>query len=153
MRSPEELEKQVDRLLRSLPDRPAPRSLEASVLREIARRADLPWWRQSFAAWPVAARAVFLVLSAAAAALVIAVLIPVENQPVVAAHAALRAWSPWASFAGALANAGSALAAHIPPTWIYGALAVLAVCYGALALTGAAAMRLLRQHSSSSASL
>ena len=61
----------IHRALRALPDRAAPASLEERVFAEIARRAALPWWRQSFARWPLAARAAFLVVSAAVAAAMI----------------------------------------------------------------------------------
>jgi hypothetical protein len=37
--------------------------LEARVYCEIERRAALPWWRLSFAHWPLFARAAFLVMS------------------------------------------------------------------------------------------
>ena len=65
------LTRDIHRVLRSLPDRAAPASLEERVFAEIARRAALPWWRQSFARWPLAARAAFLVASAAVAAAMI----------------------------------------------------------------------------------
>ena len=38
------------------------------MLAELARRAALPWWRKSFAHWPMAARAAFVVLGAGIAA-------------------------------------------------------------------------------------
>src|SRR6188768_2065565 len=60
------LEEVVHRTLRDLPFRRAPRSLESRVCAEIERRVALPWWRRSFVHWPLAARAAFLVLCAAA---------------------------------------------------------------------------------------
>ena len=59
MKDPD-LENFIHQTLRSLPDRPAPRSLESRVLAAIEARAALPWWKQSFAQWPVAARFVWL---------------------------------------------------------------------------------------------
>jgi hypothetical protein len=52
--SPEQLEKLIHSNLRALPDRRAPRSLESRVHAAIETRAALPWWKQSFAQWPVA---------------------------------------------------------------------------------------------------
>jgi hypothetical protein len=59
------LERWVQRTLSELPSLTAPASLEARVQAELSRRAALPWWRQSFAQWPMAARVGFVVLCAA----------------------------------------------------------------------------------------
>jgi len=69
MNEPSENEERIARLvdltLRQLPSRVAPSTLESRVLGELARRAALPWWRRSFAHWPAAARAVFLLMCGA----------------------------------------------------------------------------------------
>src|ERR1035438_2139941 len=70
----DKLEASIHRVLRKLPDRKAPFTLEARVLAELGRRASLPWWRKSFAHWPSAVRAGFFVGAGLAAALVVAVL-------------------------------------------------------------------------------
>jgi len=69
--SPEDLEKFIHQTLRSLPARRAPHSLEARVRAAIEARAALPWWKQSFAQWPVAARFAFVIASAGLAKLAI----------------------------------------------------------------------------------
>src|SRR3954470_16437940 len=69
---PDPLETFVTRALRDQPARRAPQTLEARVMAELARRASLPWWRQSYQHWPAAIRGSFFVLSALAAALLIA---------------------------------------------------------------------------------
>src|ERR1700738_3597831 len=56
------LERLLDRALRELPLRRAPLTLESRVFGELQRRAALPWWRRSFAHWPLLARAAFLVI-------------------------------------------------------------------------------------------
>ncbi len=61
--SPEDFEKFIHQALRSLPDRRAPRSLESRVFAAIEARASLPWWKHSFADWPLAARCVFLLFT------------------------------------------------------------------------------------------
>ena len=58
----EELERLVDRALHDLPLRRAPHTLESRVFAELERRAALPWWRRSFAHWPLPARSAFLVI-------------------------------------------------------------------------------------------
>ena len=65
--SPEDLEKFIHQTLRALPARRAPHSLESRVRAAIAARAALPWWRQSFARWPLAARVAFFIGSAGVA--------------------------------------------------------------------------------------
>ena len=62
--NPENLERLIHQALRDLPPRRAPHSLEQRVLAELQRRLALPWWRKSFAHWPVLARAGFIMLSA-----------------------------------------------------------------------------------------
>jgi hypothetical protein len=49
-----QLESEIDRELKALPDLPAPRTLAPRVLAAIGRRASLPGCRQSFQGWPVA---------------------------------------------------------------------------------------------------
>lgn len=51
--------------LRALPMRRAPASLQSRVFAELARRQALPWWRQSFRAWPLAAQIAFAVVALA----------------------------------------------------------------------------------------
>ena len=60
----EKLARALHETLRALPPRRAPRTLETRVFAELERRAALPWWRRSFAHWPRAARALFLLASA-----------------------------------------------------------------------------------------
>jgi hypothetical protein len=48
-----DLESQVERLLKRLPDVPAPRTLMPRVMGVVRARAALPWYRQSWQAWPM----------------------------------------------------------------------------------------------------
>lgn len=144
--TPEEIEKLVHRALGELPDRRAPRTLETRVLAEISRRAALPWWRQSFAHWPLAVRAGFFVLSAAvAAALLAGLFLALRSAGSPAVAGAL-----WQRFAwlDALRSAGSGTAqaagdvfGAIPQYWLYGTLAAIAALYAAIVGLGAAAYR------------
>lgn len=48
-----DLECQVDRVLKRLPEVPAPQTLLPRVLAAVRARAALPWYRQSWQAWPM----------------------------------------------------------------------------------------------------
>ncbi len=49
--------------LRALPPLRAPAALQTRVFAELARRQALPWWRQSFRDWPMAAQFGFALLA------------------------------------------------------------------------------------------
>lgn len=141
--SPQDLEKLIHQTLRSLPDREAPRSLEHRVLAAIAARQALPWWRQSFTHWPVAARSVFLVASAVFAAAVLAGFFRAtgEVQATSLLAGPLEAWARVQAFAAAISDLGGVVWRSIPSLWIYGALAFAATMYAAFFGLGAAAYR------------
>src|SRR5258707_13708936 len=63
--SEQKLEQVLNQAFKGLPPRRAPGSLESRVVNELARRALLPWWRVSFANWPVGARVAFVFICAA----------------------------------------------------------------------------------------
>ncbi len=141
--SPQDLEKLIHQTLRSLPDREAPRSLEHRVLAAIAARQALPWWRQSFTHWPVAARNAFLVVSAVLAAAVLAGYFRAtgEVQATSVLAGPLAAWARLQAAAGAIGDLGGAIWRSIPSLWIYGALAFATTMYAAFLGLGAAAYR------------
>jgi hypothetical protein len=132
------LEHLFDRTLRELPLRRAPPALESRVFAELERRASLPWWRRSFAHWPLTARAAFLLICTALAGLAIA--------GAAAAIADVRSLY-WAREIGGLVSAGGSLVALLsgiaPPLWFYQGIAVCAVLYAALFGLGAALYRTL----------
>jgi hypothetical protein len=144
----DKLEASIHRLLRRLPDRKAPSSLEARVLAELGRRASLPWWRKSFVHWPSGIRAAFFVVAALAAAFVVAGVFVLRQSP--GAHevtAGISTSYAWFTVARDLVAAAGlrvkALAATIPPLFLYGGAALLALCYAAVAAAGAATYRAL----------
>ena len=146
---PDPLEPLIHRTLRALPDRPAPRSLESRVLAEIARRAALPWWRKSFAHWPLGARAVFLVALAGVVKLVLLGAVwAMAGFDVAQFREAFATQFTWME-AGltvmrAIADSCEIIGRSIPPLWLYGAVAVVAGTYAALFGLGAAAYKALR---------
>lgn len=141
-----ELEQLVDRALRRLPARRAPAGLEARVLREVHRRASLPWWRGSFSRWPLVPRLLFLVTCAA-----LCVLAFVGGGTAIAnlasADGADALSMPWLRRMSMLAGVASELVTSlghlVPSEWIYGALAAGAVLYAALFGLGVSAYRVL----------
>ncbi len=48
-----QLEVDIDQHLRELPELRAPEGLILRVMQELARRAALPWYQQSWERWPV----------------------------------------------------------------------------------------------------
>lgn len=149
MNSPEnqrQLEAWVDATVRGLPPRSAPASLEARVLAAIAARQSLPWWRQSFVHWPVAIRVVFLLLTVALGAATVWVFFRTGGAtPMATAGDVLSApvaW--WQETHSALRSLVALVARSLSPTaqlWIYGALAIVGLCYATVIGAGAMAYR------------
>jgi hypothetical protein len=57
-----QLEAEIDRELKGLPDLSAPATMAARVMRTIGSRAQIAWYRQAWPAWHPVVRAVALVL-------------------------------------------------------------------------------------------
>ncbi len=147
-RSPEELEKFIHQTLRALPDRTAPHTLETRVLAAINQRAALPWWRQSFASWPIAVRCGFLLVSGGLVkvALMVAVWVMAgfDSAQFTSAFATPYAWfQQTQAVAGGIGNFFAVLFRSIPSLWLYGGLAFVASLYVSLFGLGAAAYRTL----------
>ncbi len=143
------LERLVHQTLRELPPRRAPRALEERVLAELARRAALPWWRKSFAHWPLVARALFVVTALFVAKLAVSGAIWLSSGLDMAQYRTIFATElGWLESTRTVVHAiGSfldILARNIPPLWIYGGLAFCAAAYAAIFGLGAAAYRALR---------
>ena len=142
----EELERLVDRALHDLPVRRAPGTLESRVFAELDRRAALPWWRRSFAHWPLPARAAFLVICIAFIGLaLIGAATAMDGLRYLNDSGALSL--AWAREAVVLmASAGNLLTSlwrAVPPAWAYAGLAVCAALYAVLFGLGAAVYRTL----------
>jgi len=138
-------EELVNRVLREVPARRAPASLQLRVLEGLARRAALPWWRREFANWPRSARGAFMALCGGIVGLIvlgswtgagagalqeIQLLSTSWTHPAVAAVVSATGW---AAFLGRV----------IPQDWLYGGVAVGMVLYSLLFGLGAAAYHTL----------
>jgi len=142
----QDLEQTLHHALKNLPPRRAPGTLEARVLAELARRAALPWWRLSFAHWPAAPRAAFVLLCVGlvAGTFLGGVSAFVGNGTLTQAAAMFLAWAQ--PLLAVISSAGGLIALLlrvIPPLWIYAGLALGVVSYVALFGLGAAAYRTL----------
>jgi hypothetical protein len=141
----QKLERVLQQALSGLPPRRAPSTLEARVTDELARRALLPWWRVSFASWPVAARVLFVLVSAGlVAATILGGVAYLGDRSFEEASAALISWAH--PFLAVVSSAGGVIALLvrvIPPMWLYGILGVGTFLYVTLFGLGAAAYRTL----------
>ncbi|MDF9826379.1 hypothetical protein M2447_000460 [Ereboglobus sp. PH5-10] len=137
--SNDRLSREIHRVLRAQPDRAAPDSLEARVFAGIERRAALPWWRQSFARWPIAARAAFMIVSAALAAVMIVTFARVLN--IVPAQIESRTGALVSDYWEIITGYCARYLAGIPSHVFAIAAAVIGACYAALFGLGAAAYR------------
>jgi hypothetical protein len=149
MNKHDESDRKLEQLLREalagLPLRRAPATLESRVIGELQRRAAQPWWRASFANWPFAARAAFVLVCAALVA---------GSFFGGASHLGGRSFQDiatlvlsWAHPLLAVVSSAGGLVAllmrAIPPLWLYGGLAIGIFLYVALFGLGAAAYRTL----------
>jgi hypothetical protein len=144
----DDLERRLHRLFRDLPPHRAPDSLEDRVLAVLAAREARPWWRRSYAHWPVPARAAFLGGSAVAAALVIvASVAALRGVAPVAAVPVAEALDWWDRVQQAAAVLGGLVADRLPEVsnqWMQVTAAAVFAAYASLMGLGAVAYRLLR---------
>ncbi|HVS53254.1 MAG TPA: hypothetical protein VHD62_12935 [Opitutaceae bacterium] len=150
MNPPDEqkLERVIHVALREVPPRRAPATLEGRVMAEIARRAALPWWKKSFAHWPMAARIGFVLASAGVIKVVLLAVVFVLNGFDAARFREI--FAPQFARLQALASLGrvagdfvAGILGGIPPLWLYGGLATVATLYVAFFGLGTIAYRTL----------
>ncbi|HEY6643749.1 hypothetical protein [Povalibacter sp.] len=137
------LERITAAVLRDLPLRRAPVSLEARVLAELERRAAKPWWQSSYREWPVIVRALFVIACAALGSLAVRATGWFLGQSTATLSGIESNLSPAMASVKATAHTISFIAQSIPSIWIYGAIAVMAIAYVTLFGIGAAAYRTL----------
>lgn len=146
--TPEELEKFIHRELRGLPVRHAPSTLEARVLAAIEHRATIAWYHKSWTYWPAAVRALFLagVTGLAGTAITAFYLFMQGSQPALVWQEFSSRFGWLTSIYGAAVwtvNFAGQMISGIPPVWLYGGGAVIALLYAAFFGLGATAYRVL----------
>lgn len=146
--TPEELEKFIHQNLRSLPARRAPRSLEARVLAALEHQAVIPWYHKSWSFWPAAVLAAFLAIATGVTGAMVfgfyLVLNGVENSAAIAQITTrLGGITKVFSVVSWIAGFASDLIGRIPPLWLYGGAAFVALMYVTFFGLGAAAYRTL----------
>jgi hypothetical protein len=144
--SEQKLEQVLQQALSGLPPRRAPGTLESRVATELARRAQLPWWRASFATWPVGARVMFVLICAVlvAATILGGVSAYLGDRSFDEASAVLLSWAhPFLTVISSAGGLVALLVRVIPPLWLYGILGLGAFLYVTLFGLGAAAYRTL----------
>jgi hypothetical protein len=146
--SDEKLERLVSQVLRDQPLRPAPASLEARVLGELAARARLPWWRRAIASWPAAVRIPVIAVCAVCVPLVWILslwlagrLVSLATHPSVAKPIA-TVWDTGRTIA-ALGTITAHIIQSIPREWLFGGFIATAALYGVLFALAAAGYSLL----------
>lgn len=137
------LEQWTTQVLRGLPERRAPLSLEARVMAQIGERAARPWWQLSFMDWPVAVRLLFLSGCTATGVLAARAFHWLFGGLASSASVLHSELEPAAASVKATANVFTSIAHNIPAGWVYGALAVVIVLYAGLFGIGAVAYRTL----------
>jgi hypothetical protein len=149
--SEQKLEQVLNQALKGLPPLRAPSTLESRVVNELARRALLPWWRASFASWPMSARVGFALISAALAAATIlgGVSAYLGDRSFNEVSALVLSWmQPFLAVMSSAGGLAALLVRVIPPVWLYGTLGLGILLYVTLFGLGAAAYRTLYLRSS-----
>jgi hypothetical protein len=132
--TPQELERFIDRTLRSLPPRPAPASLAHGVLASIQARGAAPSRRDQWQAWPAPLRAACVLVGLAVAGAIVASSVAVYtgadlgaalSQAAVWIGYGSRAWHALAWMADLLADELRALSPH----WLTIGKAFIAALY------------------------
>jgi hypothetical protein len=146
----ERLERLVGGLLRELPARQAPATLEARVLQEIGRRVALPWWRKSFVYWPQVARIALVLALVGVVKLAIDAVVwlggSVRGSQVATAIEQPVDWiHSTANVFHSLAVACNAVIATIPSQWLYLVLLLGGAMYFVLFGAGAILYRALNK--------
>jgi hypothetical protein len=143
MDAPEQtdLEKFIHTQLRKLPDREAPDKLVDNVLAAIAKRKNLPWWKQSFTHWP---RHIQCFLFVALGSLFAAAFYGASQASVNVAAPVSERLSAYAWIWRTARTLGEALllaVGGIPLQWLFAIALVLVLLYGACIAAGFALFR------------
>ena len=129
-----DLEHLVTRACAGQPTLRAPATLGARVMREVARREALPWWRRSFLHWPLPLRSAVLL----ACVLLVGILMTLQPGRALLSAVTPVSWLYGAELRATLVNTvftrvGFDLARSLAPHGIYAAAAGICGLYLVLA--------------------
>lgn len=126
------LEKPIHQLLRNLPDRTAPATLEGRVMATITARQSLAWWKRPLTQWPAFWRGLFLIVSVFIGIAGVAGFLIIHRDGAGHFFAALH-FGPWletltlgrafVTIGHALRLVGDALPKLLPRDWVLAAAA------------------------------
>jgi hypothetical protein len=142
-----DLESQVDRLLKGLPEVSAPRTLMPRVMARVRSHAALPWYRQSLRAWPMSLQIVtILVLVASFGGFFIATWELSRAAGYAAAKQEVAAMFSWVTVAGnilgVLISAIRLVVERLGTAFIIGCVAAAALAYSIFIGLGTVYLRL-----------
>lgn len=139
------LEGFIHQTLRDLPARRAPHTLSTRVLAAIQQRAARPWWRKSFAHWPLPARGGFVTASLALMAGFLWLLSGVDAVQLIGRAFSQSEWfGAAAAVVSAIVDFFAIVVRTIQPPWLYAGVAFLATVYAVLFGLGATVYRTLQ---------
>ncbi|HEX2584490.1 MAG TPA: hypothetical protein VHL14_05130 [Steroidobacteraceae bacterium] len=140
------LEKAVDRLCKQQPLRKAPADLYSRVMREVQLRKALPWWRKSFLHWPLMMQVAFVLAALVTAKLALVCTDWVSSNWFASSKVA-RESASLIQGADTVITVSHSISSHltevIPMSWMYAALAIVAVLYLVLFGVGVATYKTL----------
>jgi hypothetical protein len=129
-----QLESEIDRQLKGLPDLAAPHSLVPRTMQLIARPAAA-WHSRSWATWPASIRAAYVVVASALLAATVPGLRAFEQYLLVPVFARLAHWGAGLKWlwnaASALASAGTAVVNHASKGIIFSCVLAMVLAYAA----------------------
>lgn len=135
------LEQLIAKTLREQPPRRAPANMESRVLAAIELRTARSWWHKDFGRWPLAARAMFIVLCMVLGkfAIDVSMRLMADADPagIAAELASLVVWMKM------LVIGATSLVRSIPSAWVYAGATILGAMYALLFGLSAVAYRTL----------
>jgi len=142
----QELEARIDRELKSLPLLPAPSTLAARVLSQLATPTAVPWYRRAWPTWPLALRTVsFTILLALFGGLCFAGWEASHSSSVTAAAKEVSGGFALVSLAAntlsVLSNAAAQVVRHLGTGFIVTAVALMLMAYATCVAFGSFYLR------------
>src|SRR5687768_17419718 len=136
----QDLEKFIHERLNQLPEKTAPESLVVDVLARIAAQKELPWWKQSFMAWPRGIQTALIVALSCLTGAVVCWASEPANQ-ISSSIPSAQSFGWMAQMVDALVAAMRLTLKNLTWQWFAGVAALFVVMYGACLAGGMALYR------------